>query len=76
MSADPQISAQAQDTIARDIAFLNLQPSQEDALYQTILDEHQGGPLPPAFDEVDLDLAHEDLQAAQFLADLLLSDAP
>jgi hypothetical protein len=73
---DPQVSAQAQDTIARDIAFLNLSPDQKDALYQRLMDGHQGGLSPPAFEDVDLDLAPEDLQAAQFLVDLLLNDAP
>lgn len=70
---DPQVSAQAQDAIARDIAFLNLLPAQEDAFYQELMDGRQGGP--PAFEDVELDVSPEDMEAAWFLVELLLSDA-
>jgi hypothetical protein len=73
---DAQIVAQAQAAIARDIAFLNLPHAEVEALYQDILSAKENDNPLPAFGDVALELSPEDLEAAQFLVEALLGDAP
>jgi hypothetical protein len=73
---DPQVVSQAQAAIAKEVAFLNMSPEEVDTLYEQILSAQQSGQPLPDFEDVDLDIAPQDLQAAQFLVKLLLGDIP
>jgi hypothetical protein len=73
---DPQTLAQAQAAIAKEIAFLNMSQEEVDALYDQILSGQQSGQPIPDFEDVDLDVPPQDLEAAQFLVGLLLGNAP
>jgi len=70
----PDAVATAQAAITRDVAFLNLQSSEVDALYEKLLKAAGDGHGLPSFDEVEFDVAPEAAQAAQFLIELLLRD--
>jgi len=70
-SLDPDVVAQAQAAIERDIAFLNLTTEEVEALYQEIQKlVRDGGP--PPFDKIDLEVTPGAVQAAEFLIGLLL----
>ena len=64
---DPQTVAQAQTTLERDIAFLNLSEADRKALY----DELAAGTTYPRFDELDLEIDPKAAEAAAFLIELL-----
>ena len=64
---DPQTVAQAQATLERDIAFLNLSEAERKALY----DELAAGTTYPRFDELDLEIDPKAAEAAAFLIELL-----
>lgn len=73
---DAQVVAQAQAAIAKDIAFLNLSQTEVQDLYEKILSARESGQPIPAFEDVELEVSPEDLEAAQFLVEALLGDAP
>ena len=72
-SIDPDVVAQAQAAIERDVAFLNLPSDEVEALYQEIQKLIQNGG-PPPFDEIDLEITPQAAHAAEFLVELLLSE--
>jgi hypothetical protein len=67
-SLDPNTLATAQETIARDIAFLSLSGSAQQALYDKIL---AGGYPYPDFSALPLDIAPEEAEAARYVVELL-----
>ncbi|MBN1579117.1 MAG: hypothetical protein JXA89_00330, partial [Anaerolineae bacterium] len=69
---DPDTIALAQAAIARDVAFLNLSGDQVQALYDRLLKGAGDSYDFPSFEELELDVSSEALEAAQFLVDLLL----
>jgi hypothetical protein len=72
-SLDPDVVAQAQVAIERDVAFLNLTGAEVEVLYQEIQKlVRDGGP--PSFDEIDLEITPQAVQAAEFLVELLLKE--
>jgi len=68
---DEKAVAEVEAVIAKDIAFLNLSAAEVDALYQRVLSGRQSGQPLPSFDDVDLYVGLEELEAAQFLVELL-----
>jgi hypothetical protein len=67
---DPQTVAQAQATLERDIAFLNLSEAERRALYADLA---TGTPY-PRFDELDMEIDPNAAKAAAFLIELLSSE--
>jgi hypothetical protein len=73
---DPDMAARAQYVVQRDIAFLALSSAEKQALY-TALTEAAGDTFDyPEFNELELDIPPEAVQAADFLSELLLKDVP
>lgn len=70
---DAATVAQAQTSIERDITFLNLSSDDVQALYKEIEALALGGSV-PSFDEIDLAVTPEAVEAAQFLVGLLLEE--
>jgi hypothetical protein len=70
---DAQTVAQAQSAIERDITFLNLSSDEVQDLYREVEKLVSAGSV-PRFDEVDLQVTPEAVQAAQFLVALLLEE--
>ena len=70
-SLDADTVATAQETIARDIAFLSLSNEQRQALYDEIV--AAGSPYPD-FSAVPLDITPEEAEAARYLVELLLGN--
>lgn len=68
---DPNTVAQMQAAIARDIAFLALPIADRQALYSRLIKASQEGQAIPQFDQLDLEVSPEAVQAAQFLVELL-----
>jgi signal transduction histidine kinase len=69
---DAETLAQAQDAIERDITFLNLTYEETQALYdELIANAGETVDIPP-FNEIELEIPPEVIQAAHFLVDLLL----
>ncbi|MGD1992908.1 MAG: hypothetical protein PVI59_06920 [Anaerolineae bacterium] len=68
-SVAPEILAQAQAAIERDVAFLSLTYDERTALYEEVRAE--GSPY-PTFNELDLEIPPEAAEAARFLIDLLV----
>jgi hypothetical protein len=64
---DPQIAAQAQALLERDVAFLNLSETDREALY----DKLKADEIYPRYEELDLDVTPEATEAAAFLTQLL-----
>lgn len=69
---DPDTVALAQTAIARDMAFLGLSSEETQALYDKITQGSAPGMPYPRFEEVELEVPPEAVQAAQFLVELLL----
>jgi hypothetical protein len=65
---DPQVVAQAQTALERDIAFLNLSTLERNQLYRTLA---AAGTPYPYFEEIDLEISSPAVQAADFLAEIL-----
>lgn len=71
---DPDVIAQAQAAIERDVTFLLLDDQERQALYEE-LREAAGGEFDfPSFDELDLEITPEAAEAARFLVELLLEE--
>lgn len=70
-SLDPATVAAAQETIARDLAFLSLTAAEQQALYEEIL---AGGYPYPDFAGIPLKVAPEEIEAARYLVELLLGN--
>jgi hypothetical protein len=71
-SLDRDTVARAQAAIERDIAFLALSYADAQALYEGLIKAAEGVHSIPAFDDVDLQMTPEAVEAARFLAELLL----
>lgn len=71
---DPNTIALAQTAIARDMAFLGMPPEEIQALYDEIIQAHVPDTPYPIFEEIELDIPPEAVQAAQFLIELLLEE--
>jgi hypothetical protein len=69
---DQAAVAQAQAAVERDVAFLNLSPEEEQALYDELVKAAGGSYDFPTFDEVELEITPEAAEAARFLVELLL----
>jgi hypothetical protein len=67
----PATVAQVQAAIERDIAFLSLPTAEVEALYQRILGDRGADQPVPGFEEADLDVSAEAVEAAGFLVALL-----
>jgi hypothetical protein len=72
---DPNTVARVQAAIARDIAFLVLPNTDRQALYSRLIQASQEGQAIPQFDQLDLEISPEAVQAAQVLVELLLGEA-
>ena len=71
---DPGTIAQVQAAVERDIAFLNLSPEEERALYDA-LEKAAGESYDfPTFEGLELEITPEDAEAARFLVELLLEE--
>lgn len=71
---DPATLAQAQSAIERDITFLNIPNDDLEALYEKLM-EAAGNTLNyPSFDELELEITPETMEAARFLVELLIED--
>lgn len=70
---DAATVAQAQTAIERDITFLNLPNDEVQVLYKEIETLVLGGSV-PSFDEIELAVTPEAVEAAQFLVALLLEE--
>jgi hypothetical protein len=68
---DPNTVAQMQAAISRDISFLALPIADRQALYSRLIQASQEGKAIPQFDQLDLEVSPEAVQAAQFLVELL-----
>jgi hypothetical protein len=66
--------AQAQAAVERDVAFLNLSPEEEQALYDELVKAASGSYGYPSFDEIELEITPEAAEAARFLVRLLLEE--
>jgi hypothetical protein len=73
-SVDQNTVAQAQATIERDVAFLNLSSEDEQALYDELMNAAGEGYHHPSFDQVDFEITPEAAEAARFLVELLLEE--
>jgi hypothetical protein len=71
---DPDTVAAAQAAIARDVAFLNLSGAEEQALYDGLLKLAGDSYAFPSFDELELDVSPEAVEAARFLVELLVNE--
>lgn len=69
---DPATVAQAQAAIERDMAFLQLTNAEVNNLYRRLIDASEDGRPIPQFDDLDLEVTAEAVQAAQFLIELLV----
>jgi len=67
----PETAAQVQAAIERDMAFLSLPAAEVEALYQRILSDREADRPIPGFEEADLDVPSEAVEAAGFLVALL-----
>jgi hypothetical protein len=72
---EPSTVEKAQAAIERDIAFLNLSQDDVQLLYDSLITA-AGGPGVPPFDEVELGVTAEAIEAARFLVSLLLCQDP
>jgi hypothetical protein len=70
---DPDVVAQARAAIERDVAFLNYPSEAIEALYAEI-SAHADETGFPQFEDLDLEVTPEAVQAAQYLVDLLLAN--
>jgi hypothetical protein len=68
---DPEVVARAQAAIERDIAFLNLSSTETQLLYERLVQASREGQGIPTFEELELEITPEAVQAAQFLVELL-----
>ena len=68
---DPNTVAQMQAAIARDIAFLTLTDTDRQELYSGLIQASQKGQPIPQFDQLELEVSPDAVQAAQFLVELL-----
>ncbi len=69
---DPAVVAQAQAAIERDMAFVSMTDEERQALYEQI--SQQAGDnyaSIPTFDEVELEVTPEEVEAARYLVELL-----
>ena len=71
---DPATVTQAQASIERDIAFLNLSQAETQALYDELIEAAGDTHDFPSLDELDLDVTPEAAEAARFLVELLLEE--
>ncbi len=69
---DPDTVAQAQAAIERDVAFLNLSSIETQALYDELMAAAGDNYTFPTFDELELEITPEAVEAARFLVELLL----
>jgi hypothetical protein len=73
-TVDQAAVAQAQAAVERDVAFLNLSPEEEQALYDKLVEAAGGSYGYPPFDKVELEITPEAAEAARFLVELLLEE--
>ncbi|MFL7793135.1 MAG: hypothetical protein AB8I69_13405 [Anaerolineae bacterium] len=71
---DPETIAQVQAAVERDIAFLNLSPEEEQALYDAVIEAAGEDYDYPTFEELELEITPEAAEAARFLVELLLEE--
>ena len=69
---DENTLAQVQATIERDIAFLGLTDEETQSLYEKLIAAAGEDFNFPSFDELDLEITPEAMEAARFLVELLL----
>jgi hypothetical protein len=73
---NPDTIAQAQAAIERDITFLNLSEEKIQALYSKLMEDAGSAPNYPTFDDLELEVAPEAIEAARFLVELILDTNP
>ncbi|OGO16949.1 MAG: hypothetical protein A2Z14_10280 [Chloroflexi bacterium RBG_16_48_8] len=71
---DENTIAQAQAALERDIAFLSLTNDATQALYEELIATAGETYDFPSFDELELEITPETMQAARFLVELLIED--
>ncbi len=71
---DQAAVAQAQAAVEHDVAFLNLSPAEEQALYDELIEAAGESYNYPPFNELDLEITPEAAEAARFLVELLLEE--
>jgi DNA repair ATPase RecN len=69
---DPITVSQVQTAIERDIAFLNLSDEDTQMLYNELLSTAGDSHSFPTFDELELEIPPESMEATRFLVDLML----
>jgi hypothetical protein len=74
VTIDPKTIIQAQASVERDIAFLNLSPEEEQALYDAVIEAAGEEYDYPTFEELELEITPEAAEAARFLVELLLEE--
>jgi hypothetical protein len=72
---DPDTVARAQAVIERDMAFLSLSQAETQALYDALYAAAGDTYDLPSLEELDLEISPQAVEAARFLAQLLLDDA-
>jgi hypothetical protein len=72
---DPATLAQAQSAIERDITFLNIPDDDLEALYDELIKASGDTWNYPSFDELELKISPQAVEAAQFLVELLLANS-
>jgi hypothetical protein len=71
---DPETLSQVQAAVERDIAFLNLSPEEERALYDALKEAAGEDYDYPTFEGLELEITPEAAEAARFLVELLLEE--
>ena len=69
---DERIIGQAQAALERDIAFLSLTDEETQSLYEKLIAAAGENFNFPSFDELDLEITPDAMEAARFLVDVLL----
>lgn len=73
-NVDPNTIAQAQSALERDMAFLSLTNEATQALYDDLIAAAGETYDFPTFDELELEIPSESIEAARFLVELLLEN--
>jgi hypothetical protein len=71
---DENTLAQAQAAIERDITFLGLTDEETQSLYDELIAAAGDTYNFPSFDELNLEITHEAMEAARFLVELFMED--
>jgi hypothetical protein len=71
---DPETLSKVQAAVERDIAFLNLSPEDERALYDALKEAAGESYDFPTFEDLELEITPEAAEAARFLVELLMEE--